>query len=381
MRAVSTAVVLAAAAAGLAGCSCSEQEFSFPAVVDDAEEAPESIGSWLSFDRSPDGGRLTMAYYDRAQTGVAYAVGEVAADGTVGWAHERVDGYPVDGLDTFDRGRYASQRTAPDGTVWVAYQDTKAGTLRVAHRLGPHEWEEPAVIDGTATAPAGAWASLAIGADGRPVVAHCAGGELRISRHDGAAWSTARVYTSEPVDFVDPNGYPQTIPAGVGYADLVVAGGREILAFQDTASGDLHLMVDGQDEIVDADGNVGAWPSVWTDGAKVRIAYQDVDAQDLLLASRESDADDWHLEVVDAGDMRGADSEVFEIDGAPAILYFDGYDNDAWLAKIANGAWQIERIGEDGKAVGFHNEVVVAGGKIWVGSYDYTADELFLKSL
>src|SRR5688500_5054776 len=104
MRALSSALALAAASAWLAGCSCNEQEFSFPPVETVTEEPPASIGSWLSFDTSPDGARLTMAYYDRAQTGVAYAVGAVAADGTVVWAHERIDGYPENGLDTFDRG-------------------------------------------------------------------------------------------------------------------------------------------------------------------------------------------------------------------------------------------------------------------------------------
>lgn len=363
------AAVVLAASTWLAGCSCNEQGFSFPPPAEQVVvESPESVGSWLSLDVAPDGARLTMAYYDRVRTALGYAVGTVAADETVTWAHEHVDGWPeANGLDTGDRGRYASQRTAPDGTVWVAYHDARTGALRVAHRTAPHDWGEPVVVDGGAGLPgAGAWASLALDAQGLPVVAHCAGATVRLSRFDGAAWSTTDLYASD---------------GGVAYTDLAMVGGVAYVAFRDTATGDLHLAVDGEDTIVDAEGDVGAWPSVWTDGTQVRIAYQDLAAQDLLMASRTDPSDDWRIEVVDDGPMRGADTEMLELDGAPAILYFDGYDNDAWLAKLADGAWRLERIGAEGKAVGFHNEAVVASGRLWVGSYDFAADELFLKGL
>lgn len=373
-----------------AGCSCnSEQDLVFPKLeAEDPSDAPTDFGSWLSFDTAPDGQRLTMAYYDRDRGAVGYAVGNVGADASVTWVHERVDGYPAsNGLDPGDRGRYASQRTAPDGTVWVAFRDDGNHSLRVSHRTGPATWEESVVVDpGAGGDPdAGHWASLQLGADGQPVVAHCDGGStaVRLSRFDGSAWSTVELYKSSSVDWIDDQGVTQTRPAGVSHTAMLAAGGKEYVAFYDSAAGTLNLLegtgTTFTHSVVDDDGDVGQWPSLWTDGSTLRIAYQDVANQDLKLATR--NAGNWSVEVVDDGEMRGADTALFEIDGQPAIVYFDGMDNDSWLAKQAGGGWQIERIGKDDGAVGFHNEVVQVGGLWFAGSYDFTAGTLFLKSL
>src|SRR5687767_8196312 len=111
-------------AAFLGGCTCqSEQDIVFPPSDGaGAADPPTSFGSWLSFDTSPEGQRLTMSYYDKDRGALGYAVGAVNEDGTVSWAHEQAAGYPDDnGLDAADAGKYSSQKTAPDGTVWVAY--------------------------------------------------------------------------------------------------------------------------------------------------------------------------------------------------------------------------------------------------------------------
>lgn len=368
-----------------AGCSCNETEFAgFPSLETETHDPPTSMGSWLSFDVAPDGKRLTMAFYDRDKTAVGYAVGAAQADGSMSWVHEPVDGYPAsNGLDPGDFGKYTSQRTAPDGTVWVSYYDAKVGGLRIAHRTGPSEWGEPTVVDGGTGLPgSGLWTSLAIGADGNPVVAHCTGtGTVKLSRFADGSWSTTDLYTSDPVTVVDEQGVEQVVPAGVAYTAIAVSETSEIVAFQDTASGDLHVVTDGADEIVDSDGLVGAWPSIWTDGTKVRVAYQDEGAQDLLLATRQDAGSEWSVDAVDEGDMRGADTAVWEVAGEPQILYFDGMDNDLWIAKRSGSTWTTERLGEDGAAVGFHNEVATVDGSVWVGSYDYTNDGLFLKRL
>lgn len=366
-----------------ASCTCrSEQDLVFPKVeVPEPGAAPTDFGSWLSLDTSPNGLQPTMAYYDRDRGAVGYAVGTWQADGTVAWSHEPVDGYPAsNGLDPGDRGRYASQRTAPDGTVWVAYRDDGGGALRAARRLGPGTWEESVVVD----PDAGHWASLAIDAAGQPVIAHCGeSGAVRLSRFDGAAWSTIEPYRSQPVDWIDDQGVTQTRPAGVSHTAILAREGKEYVAFHDAAAGTLNLLEGSGSTfsltVVDADGEVGQWPSLWVDANTLRVAYQDVGRQDLKLATRNGGA--WSTEVVDDGEMRGADTALFEIDGQPAIVYFDGYDNDAWLAKRAGSAWSTERIGGEGSAVGFHNEVVQVGGRWWAGSYDFSAGTLFLKGL
>src|SRR6478609_1262523 len=89
------AVALVLLATHAAGCTCNQQEYSFPEPDGGAPvDPPARPGAWLSFDTTPDGQRLTMSYYDRDAKGVGYAVGQPATDGTVAWTHERVDGYP-----------------------------------------------------------------------------------------------------------------------------------------------------------------------------------------------------------------------------------------------------------------------------------------------
>jgi hypothetical protein len=345
----------------VAGCSRNE----LGAVEFEPWEAPESkdpvaFGAWTSFGTSPDGTKLTMSYYDRVQSGVGYAVGTANPDNTFTWIHEPVDGYLGDnGLDTGDRGRYSAQVTLPDGTVWVAYQDTTNRTLRAAHRVGPGAWEESAAIDVAGT---GAWASMALDADGRPVVVHCTDdGRVRETRLDGAEWSSRDLYTSSQ--------------GQVEHTRLTIQGGKEYVVFRDAGVGHLHLLTDGQDELVDAGGDTGAWPTLLVDGQARWIAYQDLANQDLRIARSEAGGR-WETSVVDGGELRGADTAMRLVEGQPEVLYFDGFDNDLRVARRDGDAWATSRVAGEGVAAGFHNRVVTFGGNPYWFSYDYTHDTL-----
>lgn len=351
-----------------AGCGRNELtgENKFPAVEVDESDPPTSMGQWLSMGRSPDGSQLTMSYYDMDRSGLGFAVGTPLGDGTVRWAHEPVDGYPEsNGLDTGKRGKYSSQATGPDGTVWVAEWDEGTSSLRVAHRLAPRTWEVQDVDPG-----AGRWTSLAIGADGNPFVVHCDDdGNVRRSDYDGSAWSSKTLFTSVDGEF----------PHGVAYTAALVAGGKEYVAFSDLATGALHLMTDGQDELVVGTGGA-TWPSIQVDGDTVYVAYQDATEEDLKIATKVGGGE-WDRQKIDDGKLRGADTAMYLDGGEPVVVYFDGFDNDQRVARRSGGAWSHDKLAGDGVAAGYHNEVVQAGGFWWAGSYDYTNDTLVLTRL
>jgi hypothetical protein len=342
------------------GCSRTELglvEFE-PAPEPFEGETPEAFGAWTSFDVAPAGSgdgvpRITMSYYDRVRGGVGWAVGTPGEAG-IEWVHELVDGYVGEnGLDSGDRGKYSAQRTMPDGTVWVAYHDSSAGELRARHRLGPGVWEESASIDGPGT---GAWASMAVDGDGHPLIVHCtADGRVRETRGDGAGgWSSKNLYQSGKVE----------------HTQVVVADGKEYVVFHDADRGELHLLVDGRDDVVDD--AAGAWPNLVLDGSARWIAYQDVEAQDLRLAHFVGGA--WDLDTVDAGELRGADTAVHLGADGPEVLYFDGFDNDLRVARRSGGSWRSDRLAGEGVAAGFFNRVVEVGDETWWFSYDYTHD-------
>ncbi|MBT3219302.1 MAG: hypothetical protein HN348_09445, partial [Proteobacteria bacterium] len=233
---------------------------------------------------------------------------------------------------------------------------------------------------------AGQWASLDIDIDNNPVIAHYDGGKanLRVSRLNDGTWNTEEAFTGEIFDGVE-NGEPVYRAADAGtYARLVIDGDKEYIAFYDGGQQSLNLLEgyggNYTHTVIDKIGNVGQWPSIWADGDNIMIAYQDVGNQDLRVATRESGVFTSH--VADEGEFRGADTEIFLIDGIFSIVYFDGQDNNMMLATQAGTtSWDIETLGGENTAVGFHNEVIVVGETTWVASYDFTGRDIFLQTL
>jgi len=339
-------------------------------------------GSWLSMDLAPDGERLAVAYYDRTEEALGFAVGEIRDD-QIFWKHEQVDGYPSgDSLPT-SVGMYTSMKVAPDGTVWVAYYDQGADYLKVAHRVGP-VWTADRIDSG-----GGMWNSLAFGADGKPVIAHYSKDDrsLRVSRFRDAesGWSTATVLEGAPFAGVGEDGVGFTREAQAGeYIDFQIVGGREYIAYYDRAQQRLGLLEgsDGnfnQTFITSPGVDAGQWPSLLVDGDNLFIGFHDVENQDLVIGSRTGGA--WTFAVADDGAYRGADVELFKKDGELAAVYFDGQNNDMLYVERSGQAWLDTNLGADEQAVGFHNEVVRVNGQYWAASYDFTNRSIYAREI
>ncbi|MEM6929499.1 MAG: hypothetical protein AAF602_21345 [Myxococcota bacterium] len=374
------------------GCQCGNEtglnfDFPEPDIEIEGDPAPESFGEWASVDTAPDGVQLTMSYFDRKATAVGYAVGtpELGDAGAVSiaWRHERIAGYPSSNLqdDSDDVGRYTSQRTAPDGTVWVAYHNATNDQLEIAHRIGPLQWEPPVVIEGAG----GQWSSMALDPAGRPVIAHVDEGAaaVKMTRLLDEGWRTDVIYEGRPQDALDGEGNPIVRPAGVSHTRLVARDGIEAIALYNSARQSL-VVLEGSGNVFDAaevdrSADVGEWPSIERAGDDLVVAYHDIDNQDLKVATRSGGT--WSVELVDDGHLRGADTEVFVSQGNVGVVYFDGFENDARVAMRERGQWTLDRVGADNLAVGYHNEVVKAGGRVWAVSYNYTDQSPWLRAL
>jgi len=364
------------------GCSCN-QDPDFANQKDPLQgDEPADYGAWLSMDTAPDGVRLTIAFYDREFGAVGFAVGEPKKNG-VDWAFERVHGYPAsDGLDPGDFGIYTTHAVSPDGTVWAAWSKVGATGLWVSQRLGGvNSWTEAEEVD----TDGGLWADLAVTADGVPVISHAtADGKLRVTRRTSeGTWSTDEPYSSSDFDLpADTAGNVDIREASVTHTRIVIDDGAEHVAFFDAAEMSLFLLegTEGSysETLVDSEGDVGAWPSIWVDGGEMKIAYHDVGNQTLKLATRSGGA--FATETIDDGDFRGADTEIYSVAGVASVLYFDGYNNDMRLA-TNDGGWTLSNVGGSGEAVGFHNEVAKAGDSWWAASYNYTTRKLFVTKI
>jgi hypothetical protein len=377
-------------AAFLGGCSCSEQSVSNLGDVDPTEEDsthPFSTdwGQWLSATELPDG-TVGITYYDRDQGGIGFGIGTPSETG-LNWAHEQVDGYPQEnGLDAGDRGMYTAVSAAPDGTIWAAYYDVGARNLRYARRISATSgWtNDLADIGEGFTQDAGLFASIAMDGRGRPVISHYDRGSkaLRVAHWSGGSFTGEVVDRGE--DATPEDSGSELVEADVGmYSRIRYANGKEYIAYYDQANGDLKLAI-GQSgayriHTIDSEGDVGAWPDMVIRGKQVHLAYQDVGKQHLRYAVG-LPGEDFEISVIDRGDLVGADTALFFKNGKPRVVYFDGYGSNMKLAKLKDGSWTKSTIHRKG-AVGFHNEVVSAGGKTYGACFNYTKRDVFLTGL
>ena len=379
-HALFSSLAVLAASTLIAGCTCRDDvtytAFQPPAPLE------SDHGQWLSMGVAPDGSLVT-SYYDRDQRALGFAIGEIRDGGQVWWTHEQVDGYPDDqGLNPGDVGLHTSMKVADNGDVWVAYYAQQNGALKVAHRQGGEWTTELADAGGGLNPDTGRWASLDLDADGNPVVAHHdeSSGTLRVSRRDADGnWSSAVAFEGE--DGIDSEG--NTIEAKVGtYARLLIHDGTEYIAFHDEVRGSLELLEGfpgAYTHTTVETGGVGQWPSLWTDGTTLLIAFHDVANQDLALARR--DGASWSVETVDTDDYVGADTEVFRDTDGIGIVYFDGQFNDMRIARESGDGWSTQSIGGNEQAVGYHNEIAYTEGRWFVASYDYTNRTIFAQPL
>lgn len=353
-----------------------------PGTTPQDEPYTNDWGQYLTMAVLQDG-RPALAFYDRTKGALGFAIADTSTD-PVTWIREEADGYTVNGADSGDRGKYASMAVAPDGTVWIAEQDVNLELLRWARRdPATATWESNLADAGAEpSGNAGFFNSLAIDATSSPVITHHdeASGTLRVSRWNGGGFTNTVVDEGEAT--TDAEG--ATVDADVGeFANLLIQDGVEYLAYYDRALGNLKLawgtagnysfeVVDdgGGSRHVEGGGDVGQWPDMLVHEGQLWIAYHDVGNQDLRLAH--GTPGNWTVETVDSGEFVGADAAIFMNGTQPAIAYFDGRNNDMKLATKVGETWQVETVTGAEGALGFHNEVVQAGGVSYLACCDYT---------
>ncbi len=333
-------------------------------------------GQWLSLNVLPDG-RPVAAFYDYTVGGVGFAIATIGADGSVSWSYEEPDGYPeAGGLDAGNRGKYVDMAVAPNGDVWLAYQDLQNENLRYARRYFLSGiWENGLADAGSGSqTSSGYFPSIELDSSGNPVVAHYdqGNGELRVAHWQGAGFSGEVVDAGTAPEVPEGETAPQ--PDVGQFPSLQIVSGVEYIAYYDKLNGDL-LLARGNSgaystEVVLSEGDVGAWVDMVVSDGTVHMAFHDVGNQDLVYGVGEPG--NFTFSVVDDGKYVGADADLLLVGGNPRIAYFDGYMNDMKVATKISDGWDIETIAGDSGAMGFFNEMVETGGRVYAGCYDYT---------
>ena len=338
-------------------------------------------GQWLSMTTSPSG-QPAITFYDRDRGGIGFALGDIS-DGDVSWTFEGVDGYPgASGLDPGDRGTYTSLVFGPDGTAWASYYDAGARALRYGKRhptLGA--WSTGIADTGEGSSKdAGLFSSIAMSADGNPIIAHHdrGAGTLRITRWNGAEF-VGGVFDRGEAFTADTGTEDEDKDANVGqFVRLRVIDGIEYMAYYDAANGDLKFSAGTDIEVVDSEGDVGQWPDFHVVGEQIHIVYQDGGNQQLKYAVGSPGA--WTISVIDNKPYTGADTALFFDGDDPRVAYFEGRANDMKLAKMSASVWSTSVVAAEG-AVGFHNEVIQIGGQAYVACYNYSKRNVYFAEI
>jgi predicted regulator of Ras-like GTPase activity (Roadblock/LC7/MglB family) len=343
-------------------------------------------------------GAVGLAQIDAAQVqrriGGTCAVGEyfrgIAADGSV--ACEPVPGVPrITVLEDVDNivGVYASIAIGADGLPVIAHYDDTANALKVAKCANAACTQAAAitVVDDPAN-DVGLFASIAIGADGRPIVSYydITAGALKV-----AHCANPSCTGSATVSVVDD-------PAGsAGWASSIAIGanGLPVIAHHDATAGTLRLSLCGNAACstpatnLTLDGGasfVGAYTSlaIGADGVPV-VAYYDTTARSLKVAHCANAACTGAptLSTVDdpANNVGLWASMAIGADGRPVIAYWDLSAQTLKVAKCANAgcsnAATITVVDDPVNAVGEHATIEVGtDGLPVIGYYDATADAL-----
>jgi hypothetical protein len=296
-----------------------------------------SVGRYTSIAIGADGNPV-VSYYDatHGDLKVARCNDPACADG----------GETVSTVDaTGDAGLWSSIAIGTDGNPVIAYQDQELGLdrfLKVVRCNDPACTGGDEVAHTVASDDAGAYASLAIGADGNPVISYQGGAGLSVAKCNDADCAGG----NEAVSLVDGFGIVGSYTSlGIG------TDGNPVISYTDSTFGELKLKVarcndpacEGGDEtvsFVDAAGDSGAFTSlaIGTDGNPV-ISYQDGTNADLKLAHCNDPAcagGNEALSTVDApGSVGTFTSVAIGTDGNPVISYHDATNGDLKVARPA----------------------------------------------
>jgi Ca2+-binding RTX toxin-like protein len=240
---------------------------------------------------------------------------------------------------TGEVGSYTSLVLDAAGNPVIAYIDDTGGDLKLVHCNDANcEGEDDSVVTVDSAGDVGWHTSLLLDAAGNPVIAYYeeTGGDLKVAHCNDANCVDA----DESIVTVDSTG-------DVGWSGSLAldAAGNPVISYNNYTSGDLKVAhcndadCAGADEsiVVVESGDVGWDTSLQLDAAgNPVISYYANNNGDLKVAhcndANCAGADESIVAVDSMGDVGGYTSLALDVDGNPAISYFDYTNKDLKVA-------------------------------------------------
>lgn len=274
----------------------------------------------------------------------------------------------VDDRDTA-AGYYTSLAIGVDGLPVISHHDSDAGTLRVVHCANAACTAGEATVVDNGPGTVGRFSSLAIGRDGLPVIGHLDAnvGAPRVTHCGNVACTAGNVSTT-----ID---YPSRLDAG-WYGSLAIgADGLPIMVHLDLQTG-LHVTHCGSatcesgnvTTAIDAGetGGLNADIAIGSDGLPV-ISHQDVTGALLVLhcGNASCTAGNTNTMVDDPGDIeRTGTSIAIGVDGLPVISYWTSTSSSLRVAHCGNvscsAANSVTTVDDPADSGGEYSSVAIA---------------------
>jgi hypothetical protein len=292
-----------------------------------------------------------------------------------------------------DVGEHTSLAIGADGLPVLSYRDETNNTLKVAKCLDPAC--TGATISTLGTSNVGEHTSIAIGADGFPVISHhdVPNANLLVAKCNDAACAGG----DETSTLVDATG-----DAGEHTSLAIGADGFPVIAYQEAGNDDLKVAkcndaacataVNGAETIttLDTTGDVGSFSSlaIGADDNPI-ISYSEAGVNGNLKVAKCNDpacsstgGAETFTQVDAAADVGDHTSVTIGTDGLPVISYFDDTSDNLKVARCNDaacaGADETITAVDTGASAGEHTSIAIGVDGLPVVSYKEggTADNL-----
>lgn len=279
-------------------------------------------------------------------------------------------------------GEYTSVAIGTDGLPVISYHDVGNGDLKVLH-CGTESCSgggnQATTVDASGAADVGEHTSIAIGADGLPVVAYrdATNGDLKVLHCGNVACTAGNVATG--VDTGAPN-------VGTDASIAIGTDGLPLVSYVDVTNADLKVLhcgnaacTSGNQARVADPGPVGSATdtslAIGVDGLPL-ISYWDGDDADLLVihcGDATCSAGNQVTAVDSVGSVGDFSSLAIGTDGRPVVSYRDGTTGHLKVAHCGDAACSsgnvVTPVDTAGGPLGYDTSIAIGGDGFPVVSY------------
>ncbi|MFK7919946.1 MAG: collagen-like protein [Ilumatobacter sp.] len=286
-----------------------------------------------------------------------------------------------------DAGRSTSIAIGTDGNPVISYLEEDNFTLQLAACSDPICSAPPTITTVDSTTDAGYDSSIAIGANGNPIISYSDGSlfDLKVAACDNSTCTSSTITT---LDSADQVGSSTSIAIGTD--------GNPVISYYDSTNSDLKIVtcsdaacLNSTNRTVDSNGRVGISTSITiaASGNPIISYFDDTEFDLKVAACSDATCTSADITTLDDAGIVGLDTSItIGNDDNPIISYYDATNDDLRVAACTDSTCTAATVstldtGGDGGNVGQWTSIAIGtDGKPVVAYYDGGNEDLKVAS-